>query len=180
MTGSEIIIIVAVALFVLWVFWKFGRFFVSPIEEEAESRAKQPKAQKAQKAIAPPKRGLKIPARITYQGGSEPGLTRDILISGISAGFDREAGQKTELIAAFCMTRGGNRIFRADRISELIDTETGEVVADPAKWVKEAVEVKTQQRRRDAAARAKAARAAKKAAAQVPEGDTQAVWGNRE
>lgn len=143
----------------LWVIGLFIFFWIAAIlkiafDPATYAESKNPKKAK-EKPLIIPKRGLKIPAQIVYTGGSTPGGRRDILINSIADGFDAEAKCSTKIISTFCMTARETRHFRVDRIAELINMETGEIVSDPGRWIEAAIAERQTQRRAANAVRAR-------------------------
>lgn len=77
---------------------------------------------------------LDLQIAIRYSPNGPNGPVRKVTVSVL--GCDHEHFQTVTHVIGWCHYRNGPRFFLADRIAELTDLETGEIVANPEEWLR--------------------------------------------
>lgn len=130
---GEEILVGAMALFLIC-----ARFVLGRPRRTGKRRRHNQTAGPARRLQAPPG-GFKIPAMIVYDRGVAAFERRNVLINSLHDGVDFHTNAATMNIRAYCFTLGRELTFRVDRIVELIDGETCEIVPSPLAWIEDAV-----------------------------------------
>lgn len=129
---GEEILVGAMALFLFYAKFALGR------PRKTGKRRKRATTNLPARRLQAPPGGFKIPAIIVYDRGVAAFERRNVLINSLHDGVDFRTNAATKNIRAYCFTLGRELTFRVDRIVELIDGETGEIVPSPVAWIEEA------------------------------------------
>jgi hypothetical protein len=97
---------------------------------DQEKSRPPPKQPKVQTLVS----GLKLEVQFEYAGGHLKGPREAVIISALGQ-IEPDGGYNVTTLRCICLHQQAWRAFRLDRISNLADLSTGEVVPDPKAWI---------------------------------------------